>query len=173
MLERNPVPAVISGHGHQLLALRVVAVEEAGQGNTALVRGQHLDDVDGELLQSHHHVRQSLPHPLLSPAQLERAVSQTVEVLPLLGLHHLRGVWPVPMCRLCHPEASPLSLAVQQLLPLLRRVRRGHHLLHVLRQGRLLSLRGEAGPGHGQGGQLGGQSLLLLHQQVVRDHTVQ
>jgi len=53
-------------------------------------------------------------------------------------------------------------MAVRQLLLVLGGERVGHRELHVLRQGGLLPLRGEAGPGHGQGGQLGGQSLLLL-----------
>ena len=97
------------------------------------------------------------PRPPQAPPQLPQRA----------GLDHLRGVREVSVCGLRQPRPPPLPLAVQQLLPLLGPDRRGQHLLHVLRQGGLLPLRGEAGPRLGQGGQLGGESLLLLQQQVV------
>ena len=71
------------------------------------------------------------------------------------------------MRSMCNPASLAQRLAVRQLVPLLGGVRPGHGHLHVLRQGGLLPLRGEAGPRLGQGGQLGGQSLLLFLKQVV------
>ena len=71
------------------------------------------------------------------------------------------------MRSLCDPASLAQRLAVRQLVPLLGGVRPGHGHLHVLRQGGLLPLRGAGGPGLRQGGQLGGQPLLLQPQQVV------
>ena len=66
------------------------------------------------------------------------------------------------MRSVCDPASLAERLAVRQLVPLLGGVRPGHGHLHVLRQGGLLPLRRADVGGHGQGGQLGGQSLLLL-----------
>ena len=71
------------------------------------------------------------------------------------------------MRSVCDPASLAERLAVRQLVPLLGGVRPGHGHLHVLRQGGLLPLRGARGPGLRQGGQLGGQPLLLQPQQVV------
>ena len=71
------------------------------------------------------------------------------------------------MRSMCNPASLAQRLAVRQLVPLLGGVRPGHGHLHVLRQGGLLPLRGAGGPGLRQGGQLGGQPLLLHQHQVV------
>lgn len=71
-------------------------------------------------------------------------------------------MWAVQVRGLWDTQGLARSVAVRQLLLVLGGERVGHRDLHVLRQGGLLPLRGEAGPGHRQGGQLGGQSLLLL-----------